>query len=78
MKEKEEEIEKKEIHRNTTNLECGIMSRVYKQEMFCYLDLRITDMKFNIITDAYITPRNVHDSVPYLSRLDCQVERFEI
>jgi hypothetical protein len=33
-------------------------------------------MKFNIITDAFVTPGNVHDSVPYLSRLDRQIDRF--
>ncbi|MCM3094582.1 IS5/IS1182 family transposase, partial [Cytobacillus sp. AMY 15.2] len=37
---------------------------------------RTTDMKFNIITDAYVTPGNVHDSIPYLSRLDRQIDRF--
>lgn len=46
--------------------------------MFCYLDHRTTDMKYNIITDAYVTPGNVHDSVPYLSRLDRQIERFNL
>ena len=35
-------------------------------------------MKYNIITDAYVTPGNVHDSVPYLSRLDRQIERFNL
>ncbi len=53
------------------------MSRDHKQEMFCYLDHRTTDMKYNIITDAYVTPGNVHDSVPYLERLDRQVEKFD-
>ncbi len=33
-------------------------------------------MKYNIITDAYVTPGNVHDSVPYLDRLDHQIARF--
>ncbi|NVK40131.1 MAG: transposase [Oceanospirillaceae bacterium] len=34
----------------------------------------------NIITDVHLTPGNVHDSVPYLGRLDRQAERlgFEI
>jgi transposase len=76
LKEKEGVTEKKEIRLSTTDPECGFMSRENKQEMFCYLDHRTTDMKFNIITDAYVTPGNVHDSVPYLSRLDRQVERF--
>ena len=76
LKEKEEVIETKQIRQSTTDPDCGFMSRDNKQEMFCYLDHRTTDMKFNIITDAYVTPGNVHDSVPYLSRLDRQVERF--
>ncbi len=68
--------ETKEIRKSTTDPDCGFMSRDNKQEMFCYLDHRTTDMKFNIITDAYVTPGNVHDSVPYLSRLDRQIDRF--
>jgi hypothetical protein len=71
-----EEKETKEIRVSTTDPECGFMSRENKQEMFCYLDHRTTDMKFNIITDVYVTPGNVHDSVPYLNRLDRQVQRF--
>jgi hypothetical protein len=34
------------------------------------------DGKLAIITDTYITPANVHDSIPYLARLDRQCERF--
>jgi transposase len=77
LTEKEEVKETKEIRKSTTDPDCGFMSRDNKQEMFCYLDHRTTDMKFNIITDAYVTPGNVHDSVPYLSRLDRQIERFQ-
>lgn len=33
-------------------------------------------MKYNLITYVHVTPGNVHDSVPYLSRLDRQQERF--
>jgi transposase len=77
LKEKKEVGETKEIRKSTTDPECGFMSRDNKQEMFCYLDHRTTDMKFNIITDAYVTAGNVHDSVPYLSRLDRQIERFQ-
>jgi hypothetical protein len=61
LKDKEEEIEEKEIRISTTDPECGYMSRENKQEMFCYLDHRTTDMKFNIITDVFVTPGNVHD-----------------
>ncbi|WP_412759164.1 hypothetical protein [Neobacillus mesonae] len=76
LKEKEDVKETKEIRVSTTDSDCGFMSRENKQEMFCYLDHRTTDMKFNIITDVYVTPGIVHDSVPYLSRLDRQVQRF--
>lgn len=76
LNEKEEVKETKEIRQSTTDPDCGFMSRDNKQEMFCYLDHRTTDMKYNIITDAFVTPGNVHDSVPYLKQLDRQVERF--
>jgi len=66
----------KEIRVSTTDPESGFMSRDQKQEMFCYLDHRTTDMKYNIITDAFVTPGNIHDSGPYLKRLNRQIERF--
>ncbi|WP_445506905.1 transposase, partial [Niallia sp. 03190] len=77
LKKREEVEETKEIRVSTTDPDCGFMSRDNKQEMFCYLDHRTTDMKCNIITDAFVTPGNVHDSVPYLERLDRQIERFQ-
>ncbi len=52
------------------------MCRDRKGEGFCYLDHVTTDSKQNIITDVYVTPGNVHDSVPYLKRLDYQIEKF--
>ncbi|WP_099352057.1 IS1182 family transposase [Fredinandcohnia onubensis] len=76
LKEKKEVKETKEIRVSTTDPESGFMSRDNKQEMFCYLDHRTTDLKFNIITDAFVTPGNVHDSIPYLGRLDRQILRF--
>lgn len=77
LKKKEGVEETKKIRVSTTDPDCGFMSRDNKQEMFCYLDHRTTDMKFNIITDAFVTSGNVHDSVPYLERLDRQMERFQ-
>ncbi|MFD1607465.1 IS1182 family transposase [Oceanobacillus luteolus] len=77
LKVREEVKDTKTIRKSKTDPESGFMSRDNKQEMFCYLDHRTTDMKFNIITDAYVTPGNVHDSVPYLERLDRQMERFD-
>ncbi|WP_373419488.1 IS1182 family transposase [Salirhabdus sp. Marseille-P4669] len=77
LKEREEVKQTKTIRKSKTDPESGFMSRDHKQEMFCYLDHRTTDMKYNIITDAYVTPGNVHDSVPYLERLDRQIQRFD-
>lgn len=52
------------------------MFRTGKPEGFFYLDHRTVDFKYNIITDVHITPGNVHDSLPYLERLDNQVKKF--
>jgi len=52
------------------------MFRENTQEMFCYLEHRTTDFKFNIIKDAYVTLGNSHDSVPYLSRHVRQIEQL--
>ena len=47
-----------------------------KPKGFFYLDHRTVDGRHAIITDTYATPATVHDSVPYLGRLDRQRERF--
>src|SRR5690606_2962621 len=54
----------------------GYMVRDGKPEGFFYLDHRTVDGKYNFITDVYVTPGNIHDSVPYLERLDRQINRF--
>lgn len=41
-----------------------------------YLDHRTVDGQSNIIVDCYITPGNVHDSGPYLGRLDHVTDRY--
>ncbi|WP_026908870.1 IS1182 family transposase [Paucisalibacillus globulus] len=76
LKKKEEVKETKEIKVSTTDSESGYMFREGKPEGFFYLDHRTTDLKYNIITDVHVTAGNVHDSVPYLERLDRQKERF--
>jgi hypothetical protein len=40
------------------------------------LDHRTVDGKANIITDTHVTPANIHDSLPYLERLDYQKSKF--
>ncbi|WP_125662847.1 IS1182 family transposase [Paenibacillus baekrokdamisoli] len=77
LKPKEEVEEKKEIKRSTTDSDSGYMVRDGKPEGFFYLDHRTVDLKYNVITDVYVTPGNVHDSLPYLERLERQVKRFE-
>jgi hypothetical protein len=52
------------------------MFRDGKPEGFFYLDYQTFDGKYNFIADVYVTPENVHDSVPYLERLDRQITRF--
>ncbi|MBM7098004.1 IS1182 family transposase, partial [Bacillus sp. H-16] len=71
-----EVVEEKEIKVSTTDKESGYMFRDGKPEGFFYLDHRTTDLKYNIITDVHLTPGNIHDSRPYLKRLDRQIDRF--
>lgn len=48
------------------------MIREGKPKGFFYLDHRTVDGSHGIITDSHATPASVHDSRPYLSRLDRQ------
>jgi len=59
-----------------TDPDAGDMVRDGKPKGFFYLDHRTVDGRFAIITDTHVTPANVHDSLPYLGRLDRQRERF--
>jgi len=66
----------KETKISTTDPESGYMVRDGKPKGFFYLDHRTVDGRHNIITDSFVTPASVHDSIPYLERLDRQRERF--
>ncbi|EFM11401.1 transposase IS4 family protein [Paenibacillus curdlanolyticus YK9] len=68
--------EDKEVKVSTTDPDSGYMYREGKPEGFFYLDHRTVDVKYNLVTDVFVTAGNVHDSVPYLSRLDRQLQRF--
>ena len=68
--------EVKEIKESTTDPDSGYMVREGKPKGFFYLDHRTTCGRHNLITDTHITPANVHDSIPYLERLDHQRQRF--
>jgi transposase len=76
LKTKQTEASTKEIKVSRTDADSGYMVRDGKPKGFFYLDHRTVDGKHAIITDRYITPANVHDSIPYLGRLDRQRERF--
>ena len=69
-------IKVKAIKQSTTDQDSGYMVRDGKPKGFFYLDHRSVDGQATIITDVHVTAGNVHDSVPYLSRLDRQKERF--
>jgi len=66
----------KETKISTTDPESGYMVRDGKPKGFFYLDHRTVDGLHNIITDSFVTPASVHDSIPYLARLDRQRDRF--
>ena len=70
------EPDTKEIKVSRTDKDSGYMVRDGKPKGFFYLDHRTVDGHHAIITDTHVTPANVHDSVPYLGRLDRQRERF--
>ena len=68
--------ETRTIKQSTTDPDSGYMVRDGKPKGFFYLDHRTVDGVCNIITDVHVTPGNVHDSKPYLNRLDRQKARF--
>lgn len=77
LKEKEVVETTKVVKVSTTDPDSGFMVRDGKPKGFFYLDHRTVDGKFNIILDSHVTPGNVHDSIPYLERLDYIRENFD-
>jgi len=73
-KERAPEVKPTKVSR--TDPDAGYMVRDGKPKGFFYLDHRTVDGRFGIITDTHVTPANVHDSIPYLARLDRQRIRF--
>lgn len=61
-----------------TDPDSGFMHRDQKPQGFFYLDHRTVDGKYNLIVDTHITPGNVHDSQPYIARLDATLDRFKL
>lgn len=75
-KEPPPDSETKEIKASKTDPDSGFMHRDRKPQGFFYLDHRTTDNKHNMITDVYVTPANIYDSLVYMDRLDYQREKF--
>ena len=71
-----EEIEEKKIKVSNTDSESGYYHRDNKEKGFMYLDHRTVDSKCNIIVDCHITKGNVHDSQPYISRMEYIKNKF--
>ena len=78
LKPKPRQAATKESKISRTDPDSGYMVRDGKPKGFFYLDHRTVDAKMAIITDTYTTPANVHDSIPYLKRLDRQRQRFDL
>ena len=62
---------------STTDPESGFMHRDGKPKGFFYLNHQTVDSCANIITDVFVTPGNVNDVKPYISRLKAQIEKFK-
>lgn len=65
-----EKIEEKKVKVSDTDNESGYYHRDNKEKGFMYLDHRTVDSKCNIIVDCHITKGNVHDSKPYIERME--------
>lgn len=72
----EEKVEEKKVKVSSTDKESGYYHRDNKEKGFMYLDHRTVDSKCNIIVDCHITKGNVHDSQPYIQRLEYIKNKF--
>lgn len=72
----QDEVVHKTIKVSSVDQESGYYHRSHKEEGFMYLDHRTVDGKCNIIVDAHITKGNVHDSQPYIERLEAIQRNF--
>lgn len=71
-----EKIEEKKVKVSDTDNESGYYHRDNKEKGFMYLDHRTVDSKCNIIVDCHITKGNVHDSKPYIERMEHIKKKF--
>ena len=72
-----DQYETKNIKISITDPESGYYHRDNKEKGFMYLDHRTVDEKINLIVDCYITKGNVHDSAPYIERMEYLKKTFD-
>lgn len=72
-----DEVETKRIKQSPTDPESGYYHRSLKEKGYMFLDHRTVDDKCNIIVDCHITKGNVHDSQPYIERIEYIKEKFD-
>lgn len=73
-----EKIEERHIKVSKTDPESGYYHRDNKEKGFMYLEHRTVNGKCNIITDAYVTKGNLHDSVVCTERLEYQKKKLNL
>ena len=71
-----EKVEEKKVKISETDNESGYYHRDNKEKGFMYLDHRTVDSKCNIIVDCHITKGNVHDSQPFIERMEYIKNKF--
>ena len=72
------QYEEKHIKVSKTDPESGYYHRDNKEKGFMYLEHRTVNGKCNIITDAYVTKGNLHDSVVCTDRLEYQKDKLHL
>lgn len=72
----QDQVEIKKVRLSTTDQDSGYYHRSQKEKGFMYLDHRTVDNQCNIIVDCHVTKGNVHDSQPYIERLEIIQEKF--
>lgn len=72
----DKEPKEKNAKVSTTDPESGFLLRKDKPEVFAYLDHRTVDVKYNIITDVFVTAGTANDSSVYFQRLQRQMDTF--
>ena len=73
-----DENESKHIKVSKTDPESGYYHRDNKEKGFMYLEHRTVNGKCNIITDAYVTKGNLHDSIVCTERLEYQKNKLNL